>query len=102
MDRRSKDRICWLILVTLMFAAAVTIFLTGCSKAETFDNSDQYSLPEGLKDCKVYYMRGKGATDNLAVVRCPNAQTESQYSVSRTDPNTDISSTRTYRAALVN
>lgn len=87
-------------LYLLLLAFAVVCFLCGCSDAKTYNTTENYELPEGLKDCKVFYMRGKGMADNVMVVRCPDSETASHYKTSTCDPNTNIC-TETYHRAVV-
>lgn len=56
---------------------AATIALVGCS-TQTTEISDSYQLPDGLKDCKVYYMQSK-KEQSITVLRCPNSQTTVHY-----------------------
>lgn len=83
-----------------LLALFLVLVLTGCNEAKTHDVSSSYILPEGLSDCKVFYMIGKGSADNIAVVRCPNSNTSSQYSRTYTDGDNN-SHTVTYRSAIV-
>lgn len=46
--------------------------LVGCNP-NTKEISDNYELPEGLKDCQVYKM--ESMSRDLYVVRCPNSTT---------------------------
>lgn len=63
--------------VLLMFFALI---LLGC-ESQTRDVSGAYVLPEGLKDCKVYYMDSDKERD-LSVLRCPNSATTTSMTVS--------------------
>ena len=55
-----------LILIAVLFLAA------GCDPT-TKEIREDYQLPEGLKDCKVYKM--ESMSRDLFVVRCPNSTT---------------------------
>lgn len=71
----------------------LTFALVGCT-TQTTEISNSYELPEGLKDCKVYYMRSK-QEQSLTVLRCPNSQTNVHYS------RPEGKSTRHYNTATV-
>ncbi|QIW91642.1 hypothetical protein vBAbaMD22_129 [Acinetobacter phage vB_AbaM_D22] len=62
----------------LLIAICLTFALVGCS-TKTTEVSQSYELPEGLKDCKIYYMQSK-EQQSLTVLRCPNSQTGVHYS----------------------
>lgn len=59
----------------LVLAASVISMgmLSGCEET-TKDATSAYKMPEGMEDCKVFYMSGKDGS-NIIVVRCPNATT---------------------------
>ena len=59
----------WFI-TTSIFAISM---LSGCEES-TKEATSAYKMPQGMEDCKVYYMSGKDGS-NLVVVRCPNAST---------------------------
>lgn len=90
----------FLPLYLLLLAFAVVCFLCGCNEAETYNTTEYYQLPDGLKDCKVFYMKGKGSADNVVVVRCPNSQTAAHHTTSSCDPNTNICNTIYHRAVV--
>lgn len=67
-----------------LMVISMAIFMVGCAK-ETTEVSYKYELPEGLKDCKVYYLQGEGVLASyMRVVRCPNSQTSSSYTSGKT------------------
>lgn len=51
--------------------------MLGCSK-RTSESSDEFVLPDGLKDCKVFRM-DNGRMTHVIVVRCPNSSTSVRY-----------------------
>ena len=61
----------------------ITLLLLSCSK-ETTEHSDEYILPEGLKDCKVYTMVGGCLSAVINVVRCPSSETGTTYNMGKT------------------
>lgn len=60
-------------------AVLVSVLLTGCF--EYGNNTSNYKMPEGLKDCKVYRVEGKVA--DLTVIRCPLSSTTVKYGKNR-------------------
>ncbi|QMP19028.1 hypothetical protein FKOIJHOC_00080 [Acinetobacter phage Ab_121] len=62
----------------VLVALCLTFVLVGCS-TKTTEISHSYELPDGLKDCKVYYLQSK-EQQNITVLRCPNSQTHVHYS----------------------
>ncbi|OQB10759.1 MAG: hypothetical protein BWY21_00047 [Parcubacteria group bacterium ADurb.Bin216] len=60
-----------------MLSASI-LLLTACGP-QYVDSSDDYILPEGLKDCKVYDIRGKSSIQYLKVIRCPVSNTSTSY-----------------------
>ena len=67
-------------IITIL--SVVSIFMMGCAK-ETKEISEKYELPEGLKDCKVYYLQAGGLGTFLNVVRCPNSQTTTTFTAGK-------------------
>lgn len=72
---------------SILIFALLAVCLTGCEK-KTVEKSDAYVLPDGLKDCKIYSMKGDGYAERLYVVRCPNSQTATHWTTHRYDPAT--------------
>lgn len=60
------------------------LFLSACSP-RTYDVSDEFVLPEGLKGCTLYKMTNGNAV-TMRVVHCPNSTTSTR--VSGKDPKT--------------
>lgn len=59
--------------------------LTGCTDKSTVENTQNFILPEGLKDCKIFKLNSGGAISTLMhVVRCPNSETTTTDSVGKT------------------
>jgi len=52
------------------------LMLTACNPTYE-ENTQNFSLPEGLKDCKIYHLES-GIT-YFNVVRCPNSSTTTQW-----------------------
>lgn len=63
---------------TLISVLIIAMSLSACSK-ETKESTANYDMPEGLKDCKVYFMRSEGG-GSITVVRCPLSSTSTTYS----------------------
>lgn len=59
----------------LIAVAIVAVVLTGCEYGET---TNDFKLPNDLKDCKVYTVEGK--TKDLTIIRCPSSNTTVRYS----------------------
>lgn len=56
-----------------LLIALSLVAMLGCSK-HTSESSDEFVLPDGLKDCKVFRM-DNGRLTQVIVVRCPNSST---------------------------
>lgn len=67
------------------------VILTGCGYEPSYtDDTKSFSvLPEGLKDCKIYYIKNSVGY-SLSVVRCPNSQTSTTYSVGKSTATTVV------------
>lgn len=63
----------------LIAVTIVALALTGCEYGE---KTNDFKLPDGLKDCKVYTVEGK--TRDLTVVRCPSSNVSVRYDKSST------------------
>lgn len=61
---------------------SLVLVLTGCSK-ETKNITEKFILPDGLKDCQVYFLQSS-AINHIKVVRCPNSDTTTSYSSGKT------------------
>lgn len=83
-----------------MIMAAVLAMgaLSGCEK-ETKDTTNNYVLPEGLQDCKIYNMRNTGGS-NITVVRCPLSATSTTYSSGKTTASAMVVEQAPAQAAL--
>lgn len=60
----------------------LSLLLVGCDR-ETVENTNNWILPEGLKDCKVYYMSSSSG-GYMTVMRCPNSTTSVTYPQGKT------------------
>lgn len=49
----------------------LVLFLSGCTKSSS-ETTENYTLPEGLKDCSIYSLRSD-KINVLNVVRCPHS-----------------------------
>lgn len=64
-----------------------TIFaLVGCD-SRTVELHD-FVLPEGLKDCKIYFMTD--GVRSITVTRCPNSSTSTQYQTGKTTSSVTV------------
>jgi hypothetical protein len=55
---------------------SASLMLTACSPAGVEVQSSKFPvMPDGLKDCKMFYLKGEGGTPILWVTRCPNSST---------------------------
>lgn len=54
------------------------VFLFGCD-ASYKNKTEDFQLPEELKDCKVYMLRGENYANELFVVACPNKETTTYH-----------------------
>ena len=67
--------------VMLAVMISSVMLLSGC-ETETKEVSQNYDIPEGLKDCKLYEMKGKDG-GRLTIVRCPLSATTTTYSAGK-------------------
>lgn len=67
-------------LYLMLLAFAVVCFLCGCERTETFETTSGYVMPKGLEDCQAYYLKSE-RQQNVTVIRCPNSQTATTYTV---------------------
>lgn len=63
--------------VMLAVMISSVMLLSGC-ETETKEVSQNYDIPEGLKDCKLYEMKGKDG-GRLTIVRCPLSATTTTH-----------------------
>lgn len=70
------------IMKKSLFVLSLVLVLTGCSK-ETKNITEKFILPDGLKDCQVYFLQSS-AINHIQVVRCPNSDTTTSYSSGKT------------------
>ena len=77
----------------LLIIASIALAITGCTPSAK-DISEQYTLPEELKDCTITYLQGKYTY--LNVVRCPNSTTSTTYPVCKTTQTTVVIDGETY------
>lgn len=61
-------------ILTMIFAG---VFLFGCD-ASYKNQTEDFQLPEELKDCKVYMLRGENYSNQILVVSCLNRETTYQ------------------------
>ena len=63
----------------LILTIASVLVLTACD-VEPYNKelTQTYPLPDGLEDCKIYYLQNKSG-NSLKVVRCPNSSTTTQW-----------------------
>lgn len=78
-------------LLTITFIA---IAFYGCTPSAE-DISEQYTMPEELKDCTITQLRNAKLM-HLNVVRCPNSSTSTTYPVGKTTNTTVIIDGETY------
>lgn len=67
--------------VMLAVIVGSAMLLSGCN-TETKEVSQNYDLPDGLKDCKMYSMNGKDGS-HITVVRCPLSSTTTTHSAGK-------------------
>jgi intein/homing endonuclease len=80
-----------LILITLVSFMA-------CSK-KTQEYTDSFLLPEELKDCKIFWMRGENV-GSMKIVRCPNSSTTTSYEDGKTQKDITVAETEMSEAKL--
>ena len=83
-------------------ASIIALLLVGCEPSAK-DNTANYVLPEGLKDCKVYYLSDTGG-NHITVVRCPatptsEASTATRYPSGKTTKTVTVVETTTLDAS---
>lgn len=66
----------------LLISLILLVFLGGCDMSSE-DTTKNYSLPDGLKDCKIYYMQNSYG-NHITVTRCPMSSTSTQYQSGKT------------------
>lgn len=66
--------------IVLLFTLALLV--TGCNNDYSpKDYTKKYDLPQELADCTIHEIDGQGVLE-MAVVRCPNSDTTTQWSES--------------------
>lgn len=70
------------IMTKLALISLLAVVSIGCSK--THNITDNYNLPDELKDCKFYRVEGFNGASSLRVVRCPNSSTSTTYGKNQT------------------
>lgn len=59
------------------------LFLIGCLR-HSEDLTEEYVLPPGMLDCKVFTVSGKSINKTtLIVIRCPNSSTTTVYKTNK-------------------
>lgn len=67
----------------LFVIVGLAMVLVSCDR-NTVNVSGGYEMPEGLSDCKIYYMNNGGFIANpLYVVRCPMSYTSTTFPVGK-------------------
>lgn len=66
----------------LLISLILIGFLGGCDMY-TEESTANYILPDGLKDCKIYYMRNSYG-NSVTVTRCPVSSSSTQYQSGKT------------------
>lgn len=61
-------------MMKMILTAIFGLFLFGCDSSYK-NKTEDFQLPEELKDCKVYALRGENYSNWMYVVACPNKQT---------------------------
>lgn len=65
----------------------LTIFaLAGCESRTT--ELHDFILPEGLKDCKIYFMTN--GVNHVTITRCPNSSTSTEYKTGKTTSSSAV------------
>lgn len=64
-----------------------TIFVMSCSNY-TEEMSQDYELPEELKDCKIYWIAKKDNQNGFKTMRCPLSSTSVTYASGKTTVTT--------------
>ena len=62
------------MMKTIFAMVFVGVFLFGCD-ASYKNKTEDFQLPEELKDCKVYMLRAETYPNQILVVACPNKET---------------------------
>lgn len=71
----------WMLVTAVLTAG----FLVGCRDNTPTNMTEDYILPQPLKErgCEIYRVKGSGMT-SLNVVYCPSAQVTTEYSGGKT------------------
>ena len=81
----------------LLMVIIGVIMLTGCEPSYENKTQNFTVLPDELKDCKFYNVRSNTGS-NLNIVRCPNSQTSTTYSVGKSTATTVVIDGKNYEA----
>ena len=73
----------------LLMVVIGVIMLTGCEPSYEEKTQNFTILPDELKDCKFYGVRSNTGS-NWNIVRCPNSQTSTTYSVGKSTATTVV------------
>lgn len=77
-------------VVTILAIALIAGAMTGCSKHHE-ENTADYSMPEEMKDCKVFYIAPDGMGSPIHVVYCPGKTTVAErYAVGKTHRDVNV------------
>jgi len=60
----------------IIVMVVLSLALVACEKSAQ-DTTSKWLMPEGLNDCKVYYLQNTGG-NSITVMRCPNSETTTQ------------------------
>jgi hypothetical protein len=76
-------------LLAIVGMVFVMVSLSGCAKSAT-ENTSHYDLPDGLKDCKIFYLGSDNSLTGITVVRCPNSSTTTTYKQGKTQRSVSV------------
>ena len=72
------------ILIFVGVLMMTSALLTSCAEHNPVAEAEQYALPDGLKDCKVYVVTKQNGGGKMKVLRCPNSSTTTSYQSGKT------------------
>ena len=81
----------------LLMVILGVVMLTGCEPSYKEKTQNFTQLPVELKDCKFYGVRSNTGS-SLNIVRCPNSQTSTTYSVGKSTATTVVIDGKKYEA----
>lgn len=64
-------------IIFMTLAIVISLLLSSCEKSAK-ETTEDYILPDGLKDCKIFDLRDASGS-YLRVVRCPLSNASAQY-----------------------